>query len=118
MHLSSRLVLVCCLVALAVPSVRAQQKGTVPVNGTLNVTVTPVAAPAPPVSITLHERHGHVTPCKGKCTHTGGGLIDVASPAADTVVITMSGLVVANSDMKFDLEQCFEISFDDPKVKK
>jgi hypothetical protein len=30
----------------------------------------------------------------------------------------MSGAVLSNSEMKFDLEQCFEISFDDPKVKK
>jgi len=72
--------------------------------------VSTAAAP-PPVSITLLERHGHVTPCKGKCTHTGGGLIDVATPSSDTVIITMSGAVLANSEMKFDLEQCFEISF-------
>src|SRR5262249_14338376 len=58
------------------------------------------------------------TPIKGKCTHTGGGLIDVASPTPDTVLVTMSGAVVANATMQFDLEQCFEVSFDDPKVKK
>src|SRR5262249_55222751 len=63
------------------------------------------------------ERHGHVTPNKGKCTHTGGGLIDVASPSPDVVIVTMSGAVVADSSMQFDLDQCFEISFDDPKVK-
>ena len=82
---------------------------------------TPAPAPAPappPPTITLYERHGHVTPAKGKCTHTGGGLIDVAQPSPDTVVITMSGLVVANAAMRFDLEQCFEVSFDDPKVKR
>jgi hypothetical protein len=84
----------------------------------VNVTVTAGVAPPPPVSITLHERHGHVTPVKGKCAHTGGGLIDVASPAPDTVIITMSGSVVANATMQFDLEQLFEVSFDDPKVKK
>jgi hypothetical protein len=42
----------------------------------------------------------------------------VAAPAPDTVIVTMSGAVVANSDMKFDLDQGFEVSFDDPRVKK
>jgi hypothetical protein len=70
------------------------------------------------VSITLYERHGHVTPIKRKCAHSGGGLIDITSPAPDTVVITMSGAVVGNAVMRFDLEQCFEVSFDNPKVKK
>jgi hypothetical protein len=102
------------LLSLATPLslVSAQEKGAV------NVTVTAGVAPPPPVSITLLERHGHVTPLKGKFTHTGGGLIDVASPSPDTVLVTMSGAVVANSEMKFDLDQCFEVSFDDPKVKK
>ena len=103
--------------ALAVPLVLAlpaQEKAARAVN----ITVVPGAAPAPPVSINLLERHGHVTPLKGKCTHTGGGLIDVASPSADTVLVTMTGAVVANSEMKFDLDQVFEVSFDDPKVKK
>src|SRR5262249_50310405 len=48
----------------------------------------------------------------------GGGLIDVVSPTPDTAIITMSGAVIANADMRFDLEQCFEVNFDDPKVKK
>jgi hypothetical protein len=30
----------------------------------------------------------------------------------------MTGAVLANSSMQFDVEQFFEISFDDPKVKK
>jgi hypothetical protein len=95
-----------------------QEKATVPAGGTVNVTVTSGAAPPPPVSITLLGRHGHVTPTKGHCTHTGGGLIDVATPSPDTVVVTMTGAAVANSSMQFDLEQCFEVNFDDPKVKK
>src|SRR5262249_36016367 len=57
-------------------------------------------------------------PCKGKCNHTGGGLIDVASPTSDTVIVTMSGAAVGTAEMKFDLDQCFDVSFDDPKVKK
>lgn len=107
------------LASLAAPLsfVSAGDKGAVAAGGTVNVTVSTAAA-APTVSIILRDRHGHVTPCKGKCTHTGGGLIDVAQPAADTVIITMSGLVVGNASMKFDVDQCFEVSFDDPKVKK
>jgi hypothetical protein len=96
----------------------AGEKTAVAPGGTVNVTVTTGAAAPPPVSLILHERHGHVTPFKGKCTHTGGGLIDIASPAPDTVVITMTGAVVANASMLLDLEQNFEVSFDDPKLKK
>jgi hypothetical protein len=106
------------LLALAAPPAQAQEKAAVPAGGTVNVTISSAAAAPPPVSLTLHGRHGHVTPEKGKCTHTGGGLIDIASPSPDTVVITMTGAAVANSSMQFDLEQCFEVSFDDPKVKK
>jgi hypothetical protein len=107
------------LLALAAPLaiVRAQEKAAVPAGGAINVTVTSAVAP-PPVSITLYERHGHVTPEKGKCAHTGGGLIDVASPSPDVVIITMTGAAVANATMKFDFDQNFEVSFDDPKVKK
>jgi hypothetical protein len=107
------------LLALATPlSPAPAQEKAAPQPGAVNITVAAGAAPAPPVSITLHERHGHTTPSKGKCAHTGGGLIDVASPAPDTVVLTMSGAVVANADMRFDVDQIFEVSIDDPKVKK
>jgi hypothetical protein len=108
------------LLALAAVSsfVRAQEKAAVPAGGAVNITVAAAGTPPPPVSIILHERHGHVTPSKRKCAHSGGGLIEVISPTPDTVLITMSGAVVANSEMRFDLEQVFEIIFDDPKVKK
>jgi hypothetical protein len=106
------------LVVLAAPGLASAQNKTAPAPPALNVTVTAGVAPPPPVSITLHERHGHVTPHRGCLAHTGGGLIDVTSPSADVVIITMSGAVVANASMQFDLEQCFEVSFDDPKVKK
>jgi hypothetical protein len=119
LRLRPLLALPLCLLPLAAPPfVAAQAKAPVPAGGTVNVTVTPAGPTAPPASITLHERHGHVTPSKGKLAHTGGGLIDVASPTVDTVIITMSGVVVADASMQFDLEQCFEISFDDPKLKK
>ena len=121
-NLRSRLLLCLALGLSALagrgPWRRPRRRPPSPPGGTVNITVAPAAAAAPPVSITLLERHGHVTPIKGKCTHTGGGLIDVATPSADTVVITMSGAVVANSEMKFDLDQCFEVNFDDPKVKR
>jgi hypothetical protein len=104
--------------AVAAPLAGAQEKAAVPAGGTVNVTISSAGAPPPPVSITLRERHGHVTPEKGHCTHTGGGLIDIGQPAPDTVIITMTGAVVANSSMQFDLEQCFEVNFDDPKLKK
>jgi hypothetical protein len=124
MKASWRWRLVRCLV-LSVPSLMlplyfasAQEKAVVPPGSAVNITVTTGAAPPPPVSIILDERHAHVTPIKGKCSHTGGGLIDVSSPAPDTLLVTMSGAVVANSMMRFELEQSFEISFDDPKIKK
>jgi hypothetical protein len=85
-------------------------------------------APAspPPVSITLGPRHGHVTPSRSGFTHTGGGNIDVAQPSPDTVVITMTGVAVAGghpcksstASMNFELTQGFEVSIDNPKVKK
>src|SRR5262249_12514197 len=57
--------------------------------------------------------------------HTGGGTIDVQQPAPDTLVITMSGVAVATpmpgcpsfAGMDFDLEQCFEVVFENKDVK-
>jgi hypothetical protein len=99
------------------PSASAQEKAVVPPGAGVSITVT-AAAPPPPVSITLLDRHGHVTPTAGKCQHTGGGLIDVTQPTSDVVIVTMSGAVVGDASMQFDLEQCFEVSIDDPKVKR
>jgi hypothetical protein len=116
---SIRKLFVAALAALLLPVsyVSAQDKP-------INIVVTPATA-APPVSITLGARHGHATPHRTGCNHTGGGNIDVAQPSSDTVVITMSGVAVSycgpNKGMAswdFDLTQCFEITFDDPKVKK
>jgi hypothetical protein len=49
----------------------------------------------------------------------------VAQPSPDTVVITMSGAAVAYGSVcdayashHFDFEQAFEVSFDNPKLKK
>lgn len=96
----------------------AQETKQVPPGAAVTISVSPAAAAAPSVSITLHDRHGHVTPCKGCLNHTGGGNIDVQSPSSDTIVITMTGVCVADSSMDFDLDQCFEVTYDNPKVKK
>src|SRR5881394_2425141 len=89
---------------------------TVPPGTPVTITVT-APAPAPPsVSITLGDRHGHVTPCSDGCVHTGGGNIDIQQPSPDTLVITMSGVAVAygspacaaSASQVFDLCQQFE----------
>jgi hypothetical protein len=103
----------------------AQEKKLVPPGTPVTITVQPAAPAAPPVSFVLGARHGHVTPVRTGCTHTGGGTIDVAQPSPDTLVVTMFGVAVAypaclpaEAGFQFDLEQCFEVSFDSPKVKK
>jgi hypothetical protein len=88
-------------------------------------TDTQVAPAAPPVTITLYGRHGHVNPYRQGFAHTGGGNIDVAQPAPDTVVLTMTGVAVAGAHpckpsaagITCDLEQCFEVTFEKPDVK-
>jgi hypothetical protein len=83
------------------------------------------AAPAPKASLTLYERHGHVTPRRQGFQHTGAGNIDVSQTSPDTVVITMAGVAVAGphpwkdstAAMDFDLTQCFEVSVDRAEVK-
>lgn len=115
------------LFALGRPSLPAADPAPTPVAAGTPVTITvqPPAPSTPPFSIILRGRHGHVIPRRAGCTHTGGGNIDVAQPSSDTLVITMTGAAVAYpfycpsmAAMQFDLEQCFEITFDNPKVKK
>jgi hypothetical protein len=108
--------------------VSAQEQKTVPPGTPVTISVTPTGAPSPLVTITLGARHGHVTPYRQGCCHTGGGNIDVAQPAGDTVVITMTGVAVATgalctagvAGLDFDLSQCFEVKFDkrDDKTAK
>jgi hypothetical protein len=87
------------------------------------------AAPAPSgpaVTLTLGSRHGHATPVRQGFCHTGGGNIDVAQPAPDTVIVTMTGVAVAGphpckdsvAALEFDLEHCFEVRFEDPKLQR
>ncbi len=108
-HLAVRPGLV-ALVSVCLPWVAARAQPPVP----------------PPASITLKARHGHVTPLRNGFTHTGAGTIDIAQPSPDTVVVTMTGVAVAGghpckdsvATLTFDLEQCFEVSFDSPKLKR
>jgi hypothetical protein len=103
----------------------AQDKTAIPPGTPVNITVQPAAPTAPPISFVLGPRHGHVVPERHGCTHTGGGNIDIAQPTPDVLIVTMSGAAVAYGSIcsataaqAFDLEQCFELSFDNPKVKK
>jgi hypothetical protein len=92
----------------------------------LLVPVCASAADAPAVSIKLGARHGHVTPQVCGCAKTGGGNITVAQATPDVLTITMTGAAVAtvapcavnHATMQFDLEQCFEVSIDDPEAAK
>jgi hypothetical protein len=116
------------LVALAacLPA-RAQdpKTKTVPPGTPVTITVVPAAPASPGVSIALLGRHGHATPIRQGCAHTGGGNIDVQQPSSDTVVITMTGAGVATgfpgkdtvAAFDFDLDQGFEVTFDKPEVK-
>ena len=84
------------------------------------------AAAGPTVTIQLRSRQAQVIPLRQGFCHTGGGNIDVTQSAPDTVVITMTGVAVAGGHpckeslarMQFDLAQCFEIRFEDKKVKR
>jgi hypothetical protein len=111
--------------ALPLTALHAQEPKAVPPGTPVTIVVSPAAPAVPDVSISLLKRTGHVTPCKSKCTHTGGGNIDVQQPSPDTLVVTMTGVAVAygtpfapgQAGMTFDLTQCFEVSFDKPTVK-
>jgi hypothetical protein len=115
------------LLGLITPAVGLlAQETKVPPGTPVVIQVTPAAAPAPAVSISLGNRQSQVSPSRSGFTHTGAGNIDVAQPSADTVVITMTGVAVAgahptkasSASMNFELTQSFEVSFDNPKVKK
>src|SRR5262249_11922218 len=95
---------------------------TLVVGGSLSL--TGAQAPAPPgplVTITLGSRQARATPQRAGFTHTGGGNIDGAQPAVDTVVVTMTGVAVAGAHpckdsvatLTFDLTQCFEVAIDE-----
>lgn len=112
-------------VLLACPAL-AQQPATttVPPGKPIEIRVAPATPSSPAVSITLKTRHGHATPRRLGCSHTGGGNTDVSQPSPDTVVITMTGVAVATpccrdgvAGMDFDLTQEFEVVFEKSDVK-
>jgi hypothetical protein len=82
--------------------------------------------PSPSVTINLGDRQSSGTPTREGFNHTGGGNIDVAQPAPDTLVITMTGVAVAGAhpcrasraSLSFDLSQEFEVTFEKSDVKK
>lgn len=79
-----------------------------------------------PVTIKLGPRHGHATPCRQGFAHTGGGNIDVAQPAADTIVVTMTGVAVAGghpcknsmASLQFDLDQSLDVLAADAQIHR
>jgi hypothetical protein len=84
------------------------------------------APPAPQVSINLGSRDAKAWPTRKGFTHTGGGNIDVQQPSPDALQITLTGVAVAGAvptcksvaQLGFEVTQEFEVSFDDPKVKR
>ncbi len=82
--------------------------------------------PSPSVTINLGDRQSSATPTREGFNHTGGGNIDVAQPAPDILVITMTGVAVAGAHpcrasraaLSFDLTQEFEVTFEKPELKK
>ncbi len=98
---------------------------------TLSLTLVGLALPAraadpPAVTISLGSRQAAATPQRTGFTHTGGGNIDVAQPAPDTLVVTMTGVAVAGGHpckhshalLTFTLNQCFDVVFEKPEVKR
>jgi hypothetical protein len=113
------------LTALLGSALLPAQEQKAPPGQAVTINVAPATPAAPPVSFIVGPRHGHVTPARQGCTHTGGGNIDIAQPAPDTLIITMTGAAVAygsfcdaSAAQNFDLDQAFEVSFDNPKLKK
>jgi hypothetical protein len=118
------------LTLFPLPALQAQpdnnQQPPEPPPAKLKVIVSPAPPAVPAATITLGERHGHATPCRRGCNHTGAGIIDVAQPGPDTLVVTMMGVAVATphpckasvASFDFDLTQCFEVAVDKPEGKR
>jgi hypothetical protein len=118
-------ILACLLAAVALAAADAAEPTRVAPGTPVTITVTQAKPESPPVSISLRDRAARATPVLSGCTHTGGGTIDVQQPSPDVIVVTMGAVAVAYpgpkaavASMHFDLEQCFEVSFDSPKVKR
>ena len=88
---------------------------------------TPVLmlTPLPKVSLVLGPGDGSATPCKHGYSHAGAGNVLVTHPAPDTIVVTLTGAVVAgghpfmesSAHYDFDVSQCFEVVYNCPDVK-
>ena len=112
-------------VLLPLPLMAKDEPTKVPPGTPVTITVQQAAPATPTVSLQLDDRHGHVTPVRVGFTHTGGGLIGVATPDTDTIVITFTGVAVAgahpckdsSAQMNFDLNQILEVSWDSKDVK-
>jgi hypothetical protein len=82
------------------------------------------APPEPKASVAPKDRQALATPSRQGFTHTGGGNIDVAQPAPDTMVVTLTGIAVAGphplkdstATLTFQLDQWLEIAVDNPKI--
>jgi hypothetical protein len=78
------------------------------------------------VALVVAGRQAAAAPARAGFSHTGGGNIDVAQPAPDTVVITLTGVAVAGphprhasaASVSVDLEQCLEVVFTAPAVRR
>jgi len=74
--------------------------------------------------MTLHARHACVTPHTKKLARVDGGFIDVATPTAQGLIVTMTGTAAASSYLgctgaataEFELAQEVEITCSDPSV--
>lgn len=124
-NLFRKAALACLLGAGALSQASAQAPTAVAPGTPVTINFAQAKPDSPPVSINLRDRSAKATPVREGCTHTGGGIIDVQQPSSDVLVITMGGVAVAyggpkaaTASMIFDLNQCFEVSFDSPKVKR
>ena len=110
---------------LPLPLMAKDEPTKVPPGTPVTITVQQAAPATPTVSLQLDDRHGHVVPVRCGFTHTGGGLIIVATPDTDTIVVTFTGVVVAgahpckdsSAQMNFDLNQVLEVNWDSKDVK-
>lgn len=73
----------------------------------------------PPVEIILVPGEASAVPARTGVAYADGAIVNVEQPNATTLVVTMTGLVAANSDLcrtsaasyRFDLAQAFELRF-------
>ena len=93
-------------------------------NGSERQPPRPEALPAPKYSITLGARDACVTPCTHNRARADGGIIDVQTPSANTITVTMTGTPAADSFLgctstatqTFRLVQEFEVACSDSAV--